>query len=137
MTGSLTRIPLLEPAAIPTSLLKLARRSRDHVGVDVVVVLWEARQADVVELSAKVVHLLSRVDVLDRRRAQLVDLRTQTGVLGLRVDQAREPVVGVAEGRRDAVCADLEGPQHGRTRALDTVQPPARRLTEVDRDQDE
>ena len=53
------------------------------------------------------------------------------------MDQPREPAVGVAERARDAVGADLERPQHGRAGALDAVQPAARRLAEVDRDQDE
>jgi hypothetical protein len=89
------------------------------------------------QLAAKLVDLLRGVDVLDRFRAQLVELGPEAGVLGLRVDQPGEPAVAVAEGRGDAVGADLEGPQHGRAGALDTMQAAARRLAEIDGDQDE
>ena len=121
----------------PDLLLELARRPRDDRGRDVVEARREARQADVFQLALEVAVLVGRIRVLDHLLPQLVDLGPKRRVLRLGVHQAREPAVGVAERARDAFGADLEGPQHRRSPALDAVQPTARRLTEVDRDQDD
>src|SRR5205085_11180875 len=68
---------------------------------------------------------------------ELIDLRLELRVLVLHVDEPREVSVDVAERPRDALGRNLERPQDGRTRRLNPVQRPGRRLAEGDRDQDQ
>ena len=136
------RIVDADPAARargdPDLLLELARRPRDDVGGDRTVVLREARQADVVQLARRSSSCCGRVRVLDRLaraacRAARAGARSRTSRGSGRRTSRRCPGTGAAT----RLAPTSNGRSTRRAGALDAVQPAARRLTEIDGDQDE
>ncbi len=73
--------------------------------------------------------------VVNDGAAKAIVRNPQPVALGLRVREPADPVVGVLEGARDPLGADLEGFEHGGARALHPVERPAAGLAEVGRDQ--
>ncbi len=76
-TGSFTRTPLLEPAAIDDRLRERAGRPADDLRGDGVEVGGEARAVEVVEQSPQVVVLLERELALNCALPKVADLRAQ------------------------------------------------------------
>src|SRR5205823_14518106 len=99
-------------------LLELARGPAGDLGRDGIEAGWEARRADVVELSLQVGVLLGSRLVLDHLLAEPVDLPAERRILRLRVDEARKPAVAVPERACNALGAHLERPQHRGAAAL-------------------
>ena len=118
-------------------LVELARRTRDDARVHRPVVARELRAVDVVQLPEECRVVLLGVLVLDQLLANAVEVGAEPCVLPLRVDEAAEVAVDVAERLGDALGTELERPQHGRARRLDPVDGARGRRAERHRNQDQ
>ena len=137
-TGSLTRTPLSEPAAMTIACVKrppgdaITSAATDRKSAR------EARAVDVVQQLAEVLVLLERERALDRALSELPYLGAERlGLASARSEEAVGPGVGVAERLRDALEPDRERPEGGRARRLDAAQRAVVARAEGERNEDQ